>query len=339
MKRKIIKQGHNTLTITLPSEWTKKLNLKPGDEVELNEKNDNLTISGKGKTESKTATIDITDFNTHLLWVFIQSAYRSGCSEIKINFDQNKKDYPDPYHFYTSNFDYTKFGEKIPPKPALAMIQSIVDRFIGMGIIQSGKGYCIIREMGEPTLKEFDNSLRRIFLVILQLFERVIEAIENNEIKEANLCKEIHTIDLNIDRFVDYCCRILNETTGHFSENKKTLLFSTLYILELLGDEFKYIGKHLAVSKKPIKTCLELSKMIKEYFNTYYKIFYKFDRDLTIQLSKQDYEIYSKNFKYKEEIINKKINGENKSIAGHLMQIGKNIWALSELRIGMEYSN
>lgn len=35
MKRKIIKQGHNTLTVTLPSEWTKKLQLGAGDEVDI----------------------------------------------------------------------------------------------------------------------------------------------------------------------------------------------------------------------------------------------------------------------------------------------------------------
>jgi len=34
MKRKIIKQGHNTLTITLPSKWAHKLNLKAGEEVD-----------------------------------------------------------------------------------------------------------------------------------------------------------------------------------------------------------------------------------------------------------------------------------------------------------------
>ncbi len=31
MKRKIIKQGHNTLTVTLPSEWAKQFNLKSGE--------------------------------------------------------------------------------------------------------------------------------------------------------------------------------------------------------------------------------------------------------------------------------------------------------------------
>ena len=47
MKRKIIKQGHNTLTVTLPSEWVKKLNLNAGDEIDLVEDNSSLVINGK----------------------------------------------------------------------------------------------------------------------------------------------------------------------------------------------------------------------------------------------------------------------------------------------------
>ena len=45
MKRRIIKQGHNTLTITLPSKWAKKFNINPGDEVELIEQGKDLKIA------------------------------------------------------------------------------------------------------------------------------------------------------------------------------------------------------------------------------------------------------------------------------------------------------
>jgi len=62
MKRKIIKQGHNTLTMTLPSEWVKKLNLKAGDEIDLNEKGGSLMVNGKQNNENKSTTIDITGF-------------------------------------------------------------------------------------------------------------------------------------------------------------------------------------------------------------------------------------------------------------------------------------
>src|SRR3989344_7451335 len=249
MKRRIIKQGHNTLTVTLPAEWVKKLNLKAGDEVDLIEKENSLVINGSERTKEKCATIDIAGLTIPMLWRHFQSAYRAGCDEIKIIFDPNEKSYEDAYHYYTTQFDYSKLGEKFPPKPVIAMIQGLVDRFIGMGIIETGKNYCIVKEMGETTPKEFDNSFRRIFLVILQMFERILEAIKKDEINDPGLCKEIQTIDLNVDRFVDYCCRIINKTNA-FPENKKVLLFSTLYFLGLPGGEFKYIGKHIAFSKK-----------------------------------------------------------------------------------------
>ncbi len=332
MKRKIIKQGHNTLTLTLPSEWIKKLNLKPGDEVDVLEKESSLIVNGHEKNKEKKTVIDITNFTIPLLWRFFQSVYRAGNDEIKILFDSNKKEYEDAYHFYTTQFDYSKLGEKMPTRPALAMIQGVVDRFIGMGIIETGKDYCIVKEMGEPSIKEFDNSLRRIFLVIQQMFERIIEAIEKDEYGDANLCKEIHTIDLNVDRFVDYCCRILNKLSSSFSDSKKMILFSSLFILELVGDEFKYIGKHLAVSKKSLKDVLPLMKIVKEHFEIYYHLFYKFDRESAIKFGENDFKVYNEHFKVKEAS-----KGESKSISRHLMMVSKFTLALSELRIEMEF--
>jgi len=318
--------------MTLPSEWAKRLNIKPGDEVEVYERDSSLVLNGHEKLREKKAEIDITNFTIPLLWRFFQGAYRSGASEIKILFDPNKKQYEDAFHFYTTQFDYSKLGEKIPLKPPIAMIQGIVDRFIGMGIIETGKNYCIVKEMGEPSIKEFDSSLRRIFLIISEMFERVIEAIKNNELGDVGLCKEIHTIDLNVDRFVDYCCRMLNILQTSFSDSKKMLLFSTLFILELVGDEFKYIGKHLALSKKTLKDSLPLLEIIKKHFEMYYLLFYKFDMETAINLGKNDFKIYNEHF-----MIKQKLSPEGKSVAGHFMMISKFVFALTELRIEMEY--
>ena len=331
MKRKIIKQGHNTLTITLPIEWVKKLNLKAGDEINIYEKESSLVLNGFERNKEKSTTINIDNFTVPLLWRFFQGAYRSGCDEIKIIFNKNTKLYEDPYHYYTTQFDYAKLGERVSSKPILVAIQSLIDRFVGMEILDVKDNCIIIKEMGELTTKEFDNSLRRIFLVVFQLFDRVIETIEKNELNNKNLCKELHTIDLNVDRFVDYCCRILNKINTASSEKDKSLLFSTLYLLELLGDEFKYIGKHLAVSKKSVKDCLPLAKKVREHFDIYYKLFYKFDRDEAILFGKNDHLIYEEHYKFKNRI------GEGRSIARHLMMISKFTLALAELRIEMEF--
>jgi len=212
------------------------------------------------------------------------------------------------------------------------MIQEVVSRFIGIEMVETNKGYCIIKEMGEPSSKEFESSLRRIFLVIFELFDRIIEAIEKNEVNDVSLCKEIHNIDLNIDKFVDYCCRILNKINGVVPDNKKQLLFSSLFILELIGDEFKYIAKHLALTKRNVKDCLEPAKITREHFDIYYNLYYKFDRETAIKFGDSDINVYKKNTNAKH-----KTQGESRSILRHLMLISKLTLALAELRIQMEF--
>lgn len=332
MKRKIIKQGHNTLTITLPSEWVKKLNLNAGDEIDLIEDNSSLVINGKQHNGFKTTTIDITGFSVPMLWRFFQGAYREGYDEIKLKFDPNKKDYEGAYNYYATHFEYSRVGEKPIKKHVIEMLTEFVNRFIGMEIIDHGENYCVIREMGEMTSKEFESSLRRIFLLLLDLFDKIISLIKNNKTGDMSICKTIHMIDINIDRFIDYCCRINNKIKDSTFQKNKPVMFSTLYILELLGDEFKYIGTHLAKSKSKVDEILPFAEKVKEHFEMYYHLFYKFDKETAIKFGENDFKIYNDHFKFKESK-----NKDVQSIRGHLMQISKFIFVLMELRIEMEF--
>ncbi len=332
MKRRIIKQGHNTLTMTLPSDWVKNLHLKAGDEVDVYENSGSLLINGKQNGELKSVTLDITGLSVPMLWRFFQSVYREGYDEIKLVYNPMKKSYEGAYNYYASQFEYKRMGEKPEDKPALNMIQELVDRFIGIAIIDHGENYCTVREMGEVSAKEFDNSLRRIFLLIIELFDKVIDLIKNNKVGDIAICKIIHTMDINVDRFIDYCCRINNKIKDSSFQKNKPIMFSTLFLLEMLGDEFKYIGTHLAKSKKKVDEILPFAEAVKEHFEMYYHLFYKFDRDLAIKFGENDFKIYNDHFKWKESP-----NKDVQSIRGHFMQISKFIFCLAELRIEMEY--
>jgi len=109
-------------------------------------------------------------------------------------------------------------------------------------------------------------------------------------------------------------------------------LFSTLYLLELLGDEFKYIGKHIAMSNKSLKDVLPLVEMVKEHFEMYYHLFYKFDREMAMKIGKNDFKTYNEHFKIKENL-----KGQARSMAAHIMGISKFVLVLTELRIEMEF--
>jgi phosphate uptake regulator len=332
MKRRVIKQGHNTLTITLPSEWVKKLNIQSGDELDLSENQGSLVINGKQHNGHKSTSIDINGLSVPMIWRFFQSAYREGYDEIKIIY--NPKELSDGvYNFYTSQFAYAKMGEKNNTKRlGLDRVEELVNRFIGMEIIDHGENYCTVREMGDLTSKEFDNSLRRIFLLIQELFEKTLSIIEHNEVGDIQVCKTLHTMDINVDRFIDYCCRINSKINDSSFQKNKPVLFSTLFLLELLGDEFKYIGTHLSRTNKNVKEVLPFAEAVREHFDMYYKLFYKFDREGAKKFGENDFKIYNDHFKWKDAE-----NPELRSIKRHFMQISKFIFCLTELRIEMEY--
>ena len=62
MKRKVVKQGHNTLTITLPAKWAKKNNLGPSCEVDLVEIKNNLVVGVGFTKKEKEFEFDFSNF-------------------------------------------------------------------------------------------------------------------------------------------------------------------------------------------------------------------------------------------------------------------------------------
>ena len=91
MRRRVIKQGHNTLTMTLPSTWTKKLNISAGDELELEEKENGLLLTTEKKLNSgKRAEFDITEMDIPTIWKYFMSVYREGYDEVRVYFDSLK---------------------------------------------------------------------------------------------------------------------------------------------------------------------------------------------------------------------------------------------------------
>lgn len=329
MRRKIIKQGHNTLTITLPSEWARRFNLEAGKEVELDEKDNGLFITTEKSGKHTSTQFNITNMDIPTIWKYFMAAYREGYSEIRVNFDP-KSMFDSPYKFHSQHrldLKYKKQREKITPLEAL---QNIINRFVDFEIVEHGKDYVIIREMGELTNKEFDNSLRRVFLLVQQMAEETLEAIKTNNPK---LLAHMHDIDINLDKFVDYCVRILNRV-GNKEQRKASLFFGTLYLLELLGDEFKTVSHHLLYdfdSKISLKKIEAIAELTKKQIDNFYDLFYKFDQSKIILFSEMDQSAY-----IMVPVIYKKSSEDEKEVFHHLRVINRYINALIELRVEME---
>jgi hypothetical protein len=162
--------------------------------------------------------------------------------------------------------------------------------------------------------------------------EETLDAIEKGDFSDLI---GLHDIDINLDKFHDYCVRVLNKI-GNQNGKKSSLLFSTLYILEMAGDEFKNIGIHLINDNNFGESKFEnIKKMVvfmKEQIENYYDLFYKFDEEKVRKISELDQTIYRE-----VPAVYKKANEDEKEIFHHLRMIGKYINSLMELRIEMEY--
>lgn len=330
MKRKIIKQGHNTLTMTIPADWAKRFNLVAGKEIDLLEKDNGLFISTEKTSEHKKTEFSIDGLDIPTIWKYFMAVYKEGYDEVTVRFDPDIK-LESPYKFFNQHKLDMKYGKSSEIKTGLEFIHELSTRFVGFEIVEHGKGFAVFKEISEPNSKEFDNSLRRIFLLIQQMAEETVETLDTGNPK---LLSHIHDVDINLDKFQDYCIRILNK--NGFKEPKKTaVLFSVLSFLELIGDEFKSISHHLLYDfkKTNYKNIRGIIVSIKEQFDLFYDLFYKFDKEKLMKMSDIDKGRYFDML----NVLNVVKKEEEVEIFHHLRIIARYLNALTELRIEMEF--
>lgn len=329
MQRKIIKQGHNTLTITLPSEWAKRFNLAAGKEIDMIERDNGLFVSVEKNGEYKKAEFNIDGKNIPTLWKYFMAVYREGYDELLVRFTPETS-VENPYKFFSQHKLDARYKKEREKRTVQEAIRSFISRFIGFEIIEHGKDFVLVKEMGEPTTREFDNSLRRVFLLIQQMAEETLNAIKTNN---AKILSHTHDVDINLDKFHDYCIRILNKT-GNKEPKKTSLLFSTLYLLELIGDEFKNISHHFLYDfpNSKLSNMEKVGEEIKEMLDEFYNLFYKFDEKKINRISEIDQKIH-----FNIADFYKKASQDEAEVFHHLRIIPRYVNALVELRIEMEY--
>lgn len=314
MKRKIIKQGNDTLTITLPKKWCEKFGIKAGEEINLEENNNSLIIGSDKLKEFGAVKIPFGELNQELIWRSIYAAYRSGYNTIHIDFDP-KKTYK---NIYTSLVDRK---EKIIMSP-IEVIQDAVNGMQGIVIIDQKKDYCILKDLSEITDKEFDNALRRIFFIIEGMGEDTLELFND---KNNNSAKGINVSDNNVDRLSDYCFRILNRK-GYKLFNKTSVVYSIILILEFIADEYKKVSRHIIELNKYDKLIYSIFEDTNKLFLSFHKAFYNFNNQNIMSLHKEIEELEKK-------LKAAKLNYKEIEILHHIKKIKRFIVDLIQLSI------
>ncbi len=242
MKRKLVKQGTRALTITIPSDWAQRNNLTAGDEVELREVENSLTVSTEKKQPLKEITVDVSGLLPRLADRFMARSYQKGYDKITIKYDE--------------------------PELMLA-VKNKVPELMGFEILNATKNTIEIQVISTSLEIDFDTLLRRGFLILLEMAKTCHDAWLSGDKKAL---ENIFYQDFDVNRFLYFCLRELNKSQRIISFGS-SILYYLIESMEDLGDELKALGKTLA-DLRPDKDVLAIIQKMNELFRISYEFFY-----------------------------------------------------------------
>ena len=262
MRRKVIQFAGKTNLISLPISWTRKYNIKKGDELEVKEKGDELFVSSNIEKKTEKITIDISKFSDMSLKYCLSAMHKSGYDEIIL---------------------------LNPSQLQIPLVQEVMNNLLlGFVIIEQTQKKIILKSVSTDIANEFDSTLRRVFLVTLSFADSSLEIVKSKNF--FNL-KNLMTLDKTNDQLTSFCLRLLNK--GVYNDNK-TLPFIIIIVwaLEKISDEYKYLcnflyNNNISISDEVINIYSEVNN----FFRVYYELFYKFDIIILNEVSDKRFEI------------------------------------------------
>ncbi|MCD6547038.1 MAG: phosphate uptake regulator PhoU [Nanoarchaeota archaeon] len=269
MEKKLIAQGpknRKSYMVTLPIVWIKQFKLDKTKKVELETIGNKIIISAK-KEVPTVATVNAEDAGRHLIKI-ISLLYRLGVDEIELI---NLKD--------------------------MRIIDEIIEqRLVGFEVVSQTKDRCLLKEISTSYSMNFNQIIRRIFLMLLNLAEECYNNVSTK--KEPS---SLESLDKGINRLTNFCQRILSKE-GHKHYSKLPFYYMLCVSLEQIADEYKWLYKNIVENN--IKTDAKFIKLLKRannFLRRLYELMFSFNMS---EFSKIDREIFKVQLSIFKEIHN-----------------------------------
>jgi phosphate uptake regulator len=223
MKRKLIELGQGSMVVSIPSKFVKKNNLVKGQEIEIEEVAPSQLLIKANPMQTnplKKAIISIKN-KDEFMQRLIHRKYTDGYDEITINFED---------------------------KEVLELTEKAIDSLIGYDIIELGENRCIIRSLSSENENEFENVLRRLFLLIVNTCEESFKSISNNEYNRLDV---LTRFGATTNKYTFFCERLLKKGII-LKEYNSFELYTLVWTLEQIADNFTYIWKTLISSSNKL---------------------------------------------------------------------------------------
>ena len=286
MKRKVVKLGPSTLVVSLPSEWTKKVAVKCGMELEVEEVNDSLIVRPPLRHSSSISISLHDEKDSKSVLTQLSHIYRVGFDKVTISFSDER---------------------------TLKLVSRIVsDYLLGFEITKKSTTSCVLESITEPTNEKFIVLLRRVFFQIKEMQELVLLDFKDNSLKRA---EEIADLRRALDRHVFFCRRLLSK--GVDLGESVHLVWELLSVLMNIAHAYDYMYLYYKEQKKKVsaETVLLLERL-EAYFDYFYKSYVERKEGYFTERKKGSIELLNALYAAFENSRN-----QNKVLLGYVQQI------------------
>ncbi len=240
MKRRIVIQGNSTYTISLPRKWAVRHNLKNGDEVEVEETENQVIIAKNAAEAVKEKKISIDNYTSSHLRSLISSLYKSG---------------------------YTKITLTYKIAPDMNDVNKIISSFTGLEIVEQKKNAIVIKSFLTINQEEIEKLIIRMFQSVNVLGKQVEE-----QGKKADLSQIKSVAKGTMLKLRDHILRSIYMTK--FGEDNTYNYYEIITILEKISAEFYNTAEHIV--EHNIKDLTNFSTK-RVFFEELYKVYLKKD--------------------------------------------------------------
>ena len=265
-QRKLIQHGRSSLTMSLPKKWLTQRGLKKGDSLYVDTEGNNIILSTDVSLDIGKIELDVTGLDRTSILLYVQGLYRYGYDEIVLRFKK-----PKVMHHRTKK-----------ETSVFSIVHHTVNRLVGMEIIEEKENKMFLKILGKQSGDDFKVILRRIFLLLNETSETLVEGIKK---KDMTLISTIENKHDNISKFVSYGLRLLNKY-GHPNVKETSLYYHIIASIDKIADILKYNSRD--IQKNKIEFCkksIEIFESISKSIRFYYELFYKFNVESVNKLS------------------------------------------------------
>ena len=217
MKRKIIKQGNGSYTMTLPVEWVRKNQMNDDTYISVDEIDNKILISPEsGYNSQKEIDIRLETNSDSIIRTLVAGLYRIGYDKIRITL---------------------KDAEKKP-------IYDVVSSLFGFEVTEDKGNEIIISNISIGNEEKIDSIIRRLFLSIQESIKKILSFFNEPKKRALTVSEDFIIVRDNHLRLRDLCLRLINKENSY--NNKSYETYSLVLFLEKLASAFRRAAKYIA---------------------------------------------------------------------------------------------